>query len=90
MNVELNGTIKMIGQTTQVSEKFAKREFVVMVDTETQYPQAIPVQFTQDKCSLLDGFQVGQNVKVSCNLRSSEWFKPTDVNKNKIIIVALL
>lgn len=53
---------------------FRKREMVIT--TEEQYPQHILVEFVQDKCDLLNNFQVGQAVKVSINLRGREWTNP--------------
>jgi hypothetical protein len=71
---KLKGKIKVIMPTVQVSEKFAKRELVIT--TDDQYPQDIMFQFTQDKCGLLDGFEINQNVEVSFNLRGREWSSP--------------
>ena len=65
----------MVGNTVQVSEKFSKREFVV-TDASGMYPQDIMFQATQDKCSLLDGYQSGDQVEVSFNLRGREWTSP--------------
>ena len=65
----------MVGNTVQVSEKFSKREFVV-TDASGMYPQDIMFQATQDKCALLDGYQVGEQVEVSFNLRGREWTSP--------------
>lgn len=66
----------MVGNTVQVSEKFSKREFVV-TDASGMYPQDIMFQATQDKCNLLDGYQAGDQVDVSFNLRGREWTSPT-------------
>ena len=74
---EVVGTLKAKFETQQVSDKFAKREFVIMTDTTTQYPQAINFQLSQDKCGLLDSYNVGEEMKVSFNLRGREWFNPT-------------
>ena len=71
--MELIGTIEFIGQTEQVSQSFSKRDVVVVINEETQYPQPISAQFTQDKCNLLDAYQVGQKVKVSTNLRGNKY-----------------
>ena len=73
---ETTGTLKVKKDTQQVSEKFSKREFVITIDTSTQYPQYISLQLTQDKCALLDAYQVGDEVKVSFNLRGREWSGP--------------
>jgi hypothetical protein len=72
---KLTGSVKLIHATAQITEKFAKREFVV-TDTTSQYPQDILFQATQDKCGLLDQFQAGDQVEVSFNLRGREWTSP--------------
>lgn len=65
----------MIDETkTFGSNGFRKRE--VVVTTEEQYPQHILVEFVQDKCDLLNNYQVGQEVKISINLRGREWTNP--------------
>ncbi|UFH47543.1 DUF3127 domain-containing protein [Flavobacterium galactosidilyticum] len=73
--MEVTGKIKMIDQTKEVgSGGFKKRDIVVT--TDEQYPQHILVQFVQDKCDLLNGFQVGEPVKIDINLRGREWTNP--------------
>ena len=72
---KFTGTIKVIQDTQRISEKFQKREFVV-TDTTSMYPQDILFQATQDKCNLLDTFQVNDSVEVSFNLRGREWTSP--------------
>ena len=72
---KLSGIVKVVNPTVQVSEKFAKREFVV-TDASSMYPQDIMFQSTQDKCSLLDNVQVNDQVEVSFNLRGREWTSP--------------
>lgn len=71
----MSGSIKVIGQTQQVSEKFSKRDFVV-TDTSSQYPQDISFQLAQDKCNVLDSFMEGESVEVSFNLRGRAWQSP--------------
>ncbi len=73
---EVSGTLKVKQNTQVVSEKFSKREFVLTTDTTTQYPQFISFQLTQDKCALLDNYQIGEELKVSFNLRGREWQSP--------------
>jgi hypothetical protein len=70
--MEVTGRIKVIDQTKEVgSAGFKKRD--VVVTTDEQYPQHISVQFVQDKCDLLNNFQVGEVVKIDINLRGREW-----------------
>ena len=73
---KIKGEIKVIGDAVQVTEKFKKRAFV-LIDDSSQYPQYINFQLVQDKCELIDGFQVGQRIEVNFNLRGREW---TDKN----------
>ncbi|WP_298519542.1 DUF3127 domain-containing protein [uncultured Kordia sp.] len=78
--MEVQGKVKMIGQTqTFGNNGFRKREIVVT--TEEQYPQHIMVEFVQDKVDLLNNFQVGQPVKISINLRGREWVNPQGETK---------
>mgnify|MGYP000155809454 CR=1 FL=1 len=73
--MEIQGKVKLIGETqTFGNNGFRKREIVVT--TEEQYPQHIMVEFVQDKTELLNNYSVGQNVKISINLRGREWTNP--------------
>ena len=70
--MEVVGRIKMIDSVKEVgSAGFKKRD--VVVTTDEQYPQFISIQFVQDKCDLLNPFQVNDNVKIDINLRGREW-----------------
>lgn len=71
--MELQGTIKFIGQTEQVSATFQKRDVVIMTEESSQYPQPILVQFTQAKCDELNTYQIGQQATISINLRGKEY-----------------
>jgi translation initiation factor IF-3 len=77
--MEVTGKIKVINPTQQVSASFKKREIVVT--TEEQYPQHIIMDFVQDKTDLLDQYNVGEQVKVSVNLRGREWVSPQGETK---------
>lgn len=50
---------------------FQAREFVLL--TDEQYPQYLKFQLTQDRCSVIDPFQEGQQVEVFFDLRGREW-----------------
>jgi hypothetical protein len=70
MNV--NGKIIVIGETETIGLKgFQKR--LVVVQTDEQYPQTIPVEFTQDKTTLLNNFNINDFVEIGINLRGTEW-----------------
>ena len=78
--VTITGTIKVVGKTQQVSDKFSKRELVV-TEPSGQRPQHIPVEFTQDRTSLLDGFNAGDEVTVTCYVNGREWTGRDGVTK---------
>ena len=78
--MEVTGKIKLINaEQTFGASGFRKRELVVT--TDEQYPQMIMIEFVQDKCDLLNSYSVGQDVKVSINLRGREWINPEGVAK---------
>ena len=72
--MEVQGSIKVIGEVQEISATFKKRELVV--STDEQYPQPLSIEFIQDKTDLLNKFEIGQNVKVGINLRGREWENP--------------
>ncbi len=73
--MEVIGKVKLIKPTETVGNNgFQKRD--IIITTDEQYPQHLSIQFVQDKCSLLDAYQVGQDVKISINLRGREWINP--------------
>jgi hypothetical protein len=74
--MEVTGKIKVVNPEQQISAAF-KRELVVT--TEEQYPQHIMIEFTQDKCDLLNNYSVGETVKVGIKRR--EWVSPQGETK---------
>ena len=70
----IQGQIHKIFETSVVSEKFSKRD--VVIKTNDQYPQLVIVQFTQDRCDMLDPYNEGQEVDLSYNIQGREWTSP--------------
>jgi hypothetical protein len=70
--MEVQGKIIVLNDTESIGTKDFKKRLVV-VQTDEQYPQTIPVEFTQDKTSLLNNFNIGDFVKIGINLRGTEW-----------------
>jgi hypothetical protein len=77
--MEVSGKIKVVNAETVVSASFKKREIVIT--TDEQYPQHISIDFTQDKCDLLNSYKAGQEVTVHINLRGREWVSPQGETK---------
>ena len=79
--MELKGTIKQVGKTEKVSDKFSKREFVLTTNENPSYPQHISVQCTNDKCVMLENLSIGSEVTAHINLRGREWTSPKGETK---------
>jgi hypothetical protein len=72
----LKGRLKVKKEEQVINDRFKKREFVI-TDEGSQYPQDILFQLTQDRTSLLDQFNEGDELNVFFNLRGREWTSPT-------------
>lgn len=77
--MELQGTVKKLFDTQTFASGFQKRELIL--STQEQYPQPISIEFLQDKINLLDNVSVGDDVKISINIRGREWTSPQGETK---------
>ena len=83
MGFDLTGKIVAKFDTIQRSATFKTREFVVETNedingrTITNY---VKFQTVQDRTSILDRFNVGDNVKVHFNIKGSKWEKNGQIN----------
>jgi len=69
--MELTGKVHVIGETEEFGNNgFTKR--MIVIETQDQYPQKLPIDFVKDNTKLLDNLQEGQEVKISINLRGNE------------------
>ena len=84
--MELQGTVKKIGETQTFASGFQKRELVLL--TEEQYPQPIQIDFLSDKIDLLNNVSEGEIVKVGINIRGRLWTNPQGEEKCFNSIVA--
>lgn len=70
--MQVEGRITHIGQTETIGEKgFTKRLLVIQTDSE--YNNQLPVEFHKDKVNLLDALTIGSRVKIDINLGGREW-----------------
>jgi len=76
MGIEISGKLHAIFDANQVTERFRKREFVVELADNPRYPQFVMFQLSGDRCENLDGFGVGDEVRVEFQLRGREWQSP--------------
>ena len=79
--MKVTAQLKVKFDTMQVSDKFKKRDFVATIEPTSPYPQHVCFQLTQDKCGVLDMYQVGDMIDISFNLRGREWTNPQGETK---------
>lgn len=77
---KITGTVHALMDTKQVSERFRKREFALVVP-DGKYPQTLLLECTGDNISQLDVVSVGDEVNVEINLRGREWTSPKGETK---------
>jgi hypothetical protein len=78
MQYELTGRLIFKTEAIQRSEKFKTREFVVEVQETVKdktFSQLIKLQASQERTTVLDDLNIGDEVKVHFNLRGSKWEK---------------
>lgn len=70
--MNFTGRVTKINHTTQVSEKYSKRTFVV-TDGAASYPQFVEFTLSQKNCDLLDSINVGDEIEITFNLKGRNW-----------------
>jgi len=70
---EVLGSIIHIGNTETVGSAGTFKKRLLVVKTDEQYPQEVPIDFVQDKCNILDKYSIGQSVKVAINIRGNSY-----------------
>lgn len=83
MTFDLEGKLIEKYDTKEISDRFRKREFVLEAqENNPNFDRVnyVKFQLTQDKCELLDQYNVGDNLKVSFNIRGNRWEKNGNVS----------
>ena len=69
--MEISGKLKLVLNEETFASGFNKRSFVIGI--ESNYPYDICFDLLKDKVRMIDGFQIGEEVKVSFDVRSREY-----------------
>lgn len=84
MSFEISGRLAEKFETQKVSDRFQKREFVLEIKSSGtsgfEFVDLIKFQSTQDRCSMLDQFELDDLIKVSFNLRGRKWERDGQVS----------
>ncbi len=71
--MDVKGKITELFDTQKVTDSFQKREFVLEYTENPSYPEFLKFELIQDRCALLDSFNVGDEVRVHFNLKGRKW-----------------
>ncbi|MGK6349795.1 DUF3127 domain-containing protein [Parapedobacter sp. DT-150] len=71
--MEIRGKVHEIGDVQQVTDTFKKRDLIIQYAENPQFVEYIRFEATQDRTSLFDNLNVGDEVEVSFNLRGRPW-----------------
>ena len=83
MNLEITGKLVEKYDTHIVSERFKKREFVLELVEDVNgspYTNYAKMQLVQNKCDILDRFQIGDTLKVNFNIKGNRYEKEGRTN----------
>jgi hypothetical protein len=78
MTYTLTGKLHAILELQNVTGTFQKREFVVETvenSSGREFIELIKFQLLQDKCGIIENYNIGDNIKVSFNIRGRKWDK---------------
>ncbi len=59
--------------TVQITETFKKREFIIQDNKNPEYPEYIKIELIQDKITLLDSLNAGDEINVLINIKGRKW-----------------
>lgn len=71
--MEIEGLVHLVGEEQVVGSAGTFKKRTIVIASDEQYVQYIPIDFVQDKTSYLDKYLKGQKVKVSVNVRGNEY-----------------
>ena len=71
--MKIQGEVHSVGELQVISDKFQKREMIVKVTDNPDYPQYLKIETTQDRTSLLDGISSGDFITAEVNINGNLW-----------------
>ncbi|MCD4772113.1 MAG: DUF3127 domain-containing protein [Bacteroidales bacterium] len=83
MSFELTGKLIEKFEIQQITASFQKREFVVeKIENASgrEFTETIKFQLTQDRCDLIEKFEINTEIKISFNIKGRKWEKNGNVS----------
>lgn len=82
MTFELSGKLSYVDKIQEINQNFRKREFVIEVENShnNEWNDFVKFQLIQDRCDLIEPYEIDDNLKVSFNIKGRKWEKNDEVN----------
>ncbi|WP_353138089.1 DUF3127 domain-containing protein [Pseudopedobacter sp.] len=80
--MDVKGKVHEVSEVMNVTDTFRKRELVLEIAENPQYPEYVKFEAIQDRCSLMDPLKAGDDVEVFFNLKGRPWTDPKSGRKN--------
>ncbi len=83
MGFEITGKLVEKFEAVQVTDRFRKRDFVIEQRENAgvnEFVEHIKFQLTQDRCDLIDKFQLGDVIRINFNIKGRRWEKDGNVS----------
>ncbi len=78
MSFEITGKLTEKFNTQEVTNTFKKREFVIEKVENAggrEFTEVIKFQLSQDRCDLIDPYNLNEDIKVHFNIKGRKWEK---------------
>lgn len=89
MSFEITGTLVKKYETETKGESFRVRDFVIKANDGGQYDNFVKFQTTQDRTTIIDNYNEGDEIKVHFDLRGRQWQEKYFTNLNAWRVEAL-
>ena len=80
MNLEVKGKVYFKSEIELIGANQLKKQTLV-VETEGQYAQKIPIEFIKEKVDMLTNIEIGKEVAVQTNIRGNEYKDRNEVTR---------
>jgi hypothetical protein len=88
--MEITGEVIKIGDYVEITPEFTTRQIVIRYkESNSDYPQEIPLELYNAKCELADKLKVGESIRVSYDLRARQSTKGDKARYVKLVAWAL-
>ena len=73
MSYELTGRLQKVMETQTFGGGFQKREFVVLDESNSKYPQSVAFELHKDNVDIVDSYVTDAEVTVTFDIRGREY-----------------